>query len=43
MTINISEPPFQLAFDLVIADKGNEFYSIATTPSVVTLGGKRLK
>jgi len=25
MTINIAEPPFQLTFDLVIADKGNEF------------------
>jgi len=34
--------PFQLTFDLVVADKGNEFYAIATTPSVVTFGGKRV-
>ena len=42
MTINIVEPPFQLRFDLVVADKGNEFYAIATTPSVVTFGAKRI-
>jgi uncharacterized protein YdeI (BOF family) len=42
MTINIVEPPFQLNFDLVVADKGNEFYAIATTPSVVTFGAKRI-
>ena len=42
MTINIAEPPFQLRFDLVVADKGNEFYAIATTPSVVTFGAKRV-
>ena len=42
MTINIAEPPFQLTFDLVVADKGNEFYAIATTPSVVTFGAKRV-
>ena len=42
MTINIVEPPFQLRFDLVVADKGNEFYAIATTPSVVTFGAKRV-
>ena len=42
MSINIAEPPFLLTFDLVVADKGNEFYAIATTPSVVTFGGKRL-
>jgi hypothetical protein len=42
MTINIVEPPFQLKFDLVVADKGNEFYAIATTPSVVTFGAKRV-
>jgi len=43
MTINIAEPPFQLTFDLVIADKGNEFYAIATTPSAVTFGGKLVR
>jgi hypothetical protein len=43
MTINISEPPFQLAFDLVVADGGKEFDLIATTPSVVTIGAKRLR
>lgn len=42
MIINIVEPPFQLRFDLVVADKGNEFYAIATTPSVVTFGAKRV-
>ena len=42
MTINIVEPPFQLTFDLVVADNGNEFYAIATTPSVVTFGAKRV-
>ena len=42
MTINIVQPPFQLNFDLVIADKGNEFYAIATTPSVVTFGAQRV-
>jgi hypothetical protein len=43
MTINIPAPPFQLNFDLVIADKGKEFYTISTTPSVVTVGGKRVQ
>jgi hypothetical protein len=43
MTINISEPPFQLNFDLVVADGGKEFDLIATTPSVVTIGAKRLR
>lgn len=43
MTILIPAPPFQLNFDLVIAEKGNEFYSIATTPSVVTVAGKRVQ
>ncbi len=43
MTITIPAPPFQLTFNLVIADSGEEFNLIATTPSVVTVGGKRLK
>lgn len=43
MTINIATPPFQLTFDLVVADGGNEFVFIATTPSVVTHEAKRLK
>ena len=43
MTINISEPPFQLNFDLVVADGGKGFELIATTPSVVTIGAKRLR
>ena len=43
MTIHISEPPFQLNFDLVVADGGKEFDLIATTPSVVTIGAKRLR
>jgi hypothetical protein len=43
MTINISTPPFQLTFDLVLADGGKEFVFIATTPSVVTHEAKRLK
>ena len=43
MTINIPEPPFQLNFDIVVADGGKEFELIATTPSVVTIGAKRLR
>jgi hypothetical protein len=43
MTIMISEPPFQLNFDLVVADRGKEFYTIATTPSVVTVAAKRVE
>ncbi|MGI9167480.1 MAG: hypothetical protein ACR2G5_14065 [Pyrinomonadaceae bacterium] len=43
MTINIPAPPFQLTFDLAIADKGKEFYFISTTPSVVTHSAKRLQ
>lgn len=43
MTINISEPPFQLNFDIVVADGGKEFDLIATTPSVVTIGAKQLR
>ena len=43
MTIMIPAPPFQLNFDLVVADQGNEFYTIATTPAVVTVAGKRVQ
>lgn len=43
MTIIISEPPFQLTFDLVVADGGKEFDLIATTPSVVTIGARQLR
>lgn len=43
MTIMIPASPFQLSFNLVIADSGEEFNLIATTPSVVTVGGKRLQ
>lgn len=43
LTVIIPFPPFQLTHDLVVADKGNEFYLIATTPSVVTIAGKRLQ
>lgn len=43
MTINISEPPFQLNFDIVVADGGKQFDLIATTPSVVTIGAKQLR
>lgn len=42
MIINISTPPFQLTFDVVVADGGDEFLFIATTPSVVTHEAKRL-
>jgi hypothetical protein len=43
MTIMITAPPFQLNFDLVVADQGKEFYTIATIPSVVTVAGKRVQ
>lgn len=42
MTVNIPTPPFQLTFDLVVADNAKEFIFIATTPSVVTHQAKRL-
>lgn len=42
MTINIPSPPFQLTFDLVVADSGKAFIFIATTPSVVTHTATRL-
>ncbi len=43
MSINIPAPPFLLNFDFVIADRGGEFHAIATTPSVVTVAGKRVQ
>jgi hypothetical protein len=43
LTVTIPFPPFQLTHNLVIADKGNEFYLIVTTPSAVTLAGKRVQ
>lgn len=43
MSINISVPPFQLNFDIVVADGGKEFDLIATTPSIVTIGAKQLR
>jgi len=43
LIVIIPFPPFQLTHDLVIVDKGNEFYLIATTPSVVTIAGKRVQ
>ncbi len=43
MSITIPAPPFQLNFDLVVTDQGKEFYTIATTPSVVTVAGKRVQ
>ncbi len=48
MTITTPNPPFQLTFDLVIADlrwgQGREFYFIATTPGgAVTASAKRIQ
>jgi len=43
MTINIPVPPFQLNFDMVVVDEGKSFNLIATTPSVVTVGGRRFE
>jgi hypothetical protein len=43
MTIVIPAPPFHLNFDLVVADRGEEFFLIGTTPSVVTVAGKRVE
>ncbi len=42
MTINISTPPFQFTFDVVVAKGGDEFLFIATTPSVVTHEARRV-
>jgi hypothetical protein len=47
MTITIPSAPFQLTFNLVVADlqgdKAKEFYFIATTNSVVTHKAKRIQ
>ncbi len=47
MTIMIPSPPFQLTFNLVVADlqgvQGKEFYFIGTNPSVVTHTAKRIQ
>ena len=47
MSITIPGPPFQLTFNLVVADlqgnQANEFYFIGTTPSVVTHTAKRIQ
>jgi hypothetical protein len=48
MTITTPNPPFQLTFDLVIADmqwrQGKEFYFIATTPGgAITASAKRIQ
>jgi hypothetical protein len=46
MSITIPTPPYQLTFNLVVADlqgtQGKEFYFIATTYSVVTHRAKRI-
>jgi uncharacterized protein YdeI (BOF family) len=47
MTITIPNPPFQLHFNLVVADlqgvQGKEFYFIGTDPSVLTHTAKRIQ
>jgi hypothetical protein len=49
LTIATPNPPFQLTFDLVVADllgseQGREFYFIATTPGgVITTAAKRIQ
>ncbi len=43
MSILIPVPPFQLNFDIVVVDGGEEFYAISTVPSVFTSSGKRIK
>ncbi len=43
LTVVLPFPPFQLNFDLVVADRGKEFYLIGTTPSVVTVTGKQVQ
>ena len=41
-TVNISVPPFQVNHHLVVVDKGNEFYLIASRGAVLTFTAKRL-
>jgi hypothetical protein len=42
LTVMVPFPPYQLTHNLFIADKGNEFYLVTTSRTVVTLAGKRL-
>lgn len=42
MSLDIVEPPFRLDFDLVVNEKGDGFYFLGTTPSVVTHEAKRI-
>jgi hypothetical protein len=42
LTVTIPFPPYELTHALFIADKGNEFYLVTTSRTVVTLAGKRL-
>lgn len=42
LTVMIPFPPYQLTHNLFIVDKGNEFYLVTTSRTVVTLAGKRL-
>jgi hypothetical protein len=42
LTVMVPFPPYQLTHALFIADKGNEFYLVTTSRTVVTLAGKRL-
>jgi hypothetical protein len=43
LTVMVPFPPYQLTHALYIADKGNEFYLVTTSRTVVTLAGKRLR
>lgn len=40
--VNISVPPFQVNHHLVVVDKGNEFYLIASRGAVLTFTAKRI-
>ena len=40
--VNIPVPPFQVNHHLVVVDKGNEFYLIASRGAVLTFSAKRL-
>ena len=41
-TVNLPVPPFQVIHHVVVVDKGNEVYLIATTGGAVTIAAKRL-
>ena len=41
-SVTIPTPPFQINHHLVVVDKGNEFYLIATPGGVVTIAAKRV-